>query len=74
MLYMERIDVRTEEGVAILSRHPIVNHDYILLFRYVTRAVGQLREQWTVSLGMSQTWRTHTRGSVYMLKYSLPTL
>ena len=36
MIYMERIDVRTEEGVAILSRHPILNSDYIILHRWVT--------------------------------------
>ena len=33
MLYMERINVRTEEGVAILSRYPILRHDYIFLYR-----------------------------------------
>ena len=33
MLYMERIDVRTEEGVAVFSKHPIIHSDYTLLYR-----------------------------------------
>ena len=34
MLYMERLMERKEEGLAILSRYPILSSDYKLLYRY----------------------------------------
>ena len=33
MLYTDRLPERSEEGVAIFSRYPILSSDYILLFR-----------------------------------------
>jgi len=33
MSYGLRDYVRVEEGVAVLSKYPIISHDYILLYR-----------------------------------------
>lgn len=34
MLYTDRLPERSEEGVALFSRYPILSSDYILLYRY----------------------------------------
>ena len=34
MLYTDRLPERSEEGLAIFSRYPILSSDYILLYRY----------------------------------------
>lgn len=41
MLYMERIDTRTEEGLVVFSRHPILSSDYIFLYRWVWHLIQQ---------------------------------
>ena len=33
MLYTDRLPERSEEGVAVFSRYPILSSDYILLYR-----------------------------------------
>ena len=35
MLYMERPFSRTEEGLAVFSKYPILTSDHILLYRYI---------------------------------------